>query len=345
MADATIAGETPAAVSAAGPSADPSDAALEGSECAGAVLTATSEWTKSRTNVPSDAVGAVAVDEAAPHINRRFYRGHNRASERLRRARARSARRRGRGGEETGPRGPAADPGEGAETAVGAGAEDPGPPPRDRRSGDRRRSAFGRMFSRRLFGEAEAPMVSATLVEEGEVVEAERLGFFERRGKSFAFVLAAVFLLALVLAIVMAIFFTRRVDDNSITRYPSISPTETTKYPSISPTMTSRPSSSMGPSALPTANPSSSMQPSSKPSFDTRPTLEIVQTRGHVRCGLTNATIESGMGFRLDLVRHSLLLVERSNNLFSSRFQRAISSAVPLLPSYLGTWTALLEFR
>ena len=51
-----------------------------------------------------------------------------------------------------------------------------------------------------------------------------------------------------------------------------------------------------------------SFQPSLSPTFDPRPTLEIVQERGHVRCGMENMTIYSGEGFHLDLVRCLTLL-------------------------------------
>ncbi|KAL7533568.1 hypothetical protein ACHAWF_009709 [Thalassiosira exigua] len=44
-------------------------------------------------------------------------------------------------------------------------------------------------------------------------------------------------------------------------------------------------------------------QPSLSPTFDPRPTLEIVQERGYVRCGLDDVTLSSGDGFTRDLCR------------------------------------------
>ncbi|KAL7544861.1 hypothetical protein ACHAWF_008230 [Thalassiosira exigua] len=44
-------------------------------------------------------------------------------------------------------------------------------------------------------------------------------------------------------------------------------------------------------------------QPSLSPTFDPRPTLEIVQDRGLVRCGLDELTLSSGDGFKRDLCR------------------------------------------
>jgi len=43
--------------------------------------------------------------------------------------------------------------------------------------------------------------------------------------------------------------------------------------------------------------------PTSSPTFDPRPTLEIVQERGHVLCGMSAKTIESGEGFYIELCR------------------------------------------
>ncbi|KAL7545849.1 hypothetical protein ACHAWF_009200, partial [Thalassiosira exigua] len=73
-------------------------------------------------------------------------------------------------------------------------------------------------------------------------------------------------------------------------------------HPSPS-TLTAQPSTSRPPSYEPTWHPSISFEPSSAPSFDQRPTLQIVQERGHVRCGLLNATIESKEGLLFDLCR------------------------------------------
>ncbi|KAL7553938.1 hypothetical protein ACHAWF_018683 [Thalassiosira exigua] len=61
--------------------------------------------------------------------------------------------------------------------------------------------------------------------------------------------------------------------------------------------------SSMRLSLLPTSQPSSSIQPSSPPSFDRRPTLEIVQARGHILCGTLPEVVKSDEGFLRDMCR------------------------------------------
>jgi len=114
-------------------------------------------------------------------------------------------------------------------------------------------------------------LVSATLVEEedeGEVFEAKPVGFFERKQNM---VLSHVFLFGsvLLLAVLLSVFVAHQ-PEGVLTIKPSMQP---------------------------------SMQPSSSPSFTQGPTLEIVQTRGHVLCGLSTATIESREGLRLDLCR------------------------------------------
>jgi hypothetical protein len=118
------------------------------------------------------------------------------------------------------------------------------------RSGERP-SLLGRVGST-LYAHVSATgeyLISATLVEEddgGEVVMAERVGFFERRGKVVALALCFVLLAAIFPLVHVALVVPLRPDV---------------------------------PSMLP------SMLPSSSPSFDLRPTLDIVKERGFVRCG------------------------------------------------------------
>lgn len=96
-------------------------------------------------------------------------------------------------------------------------------------------------------------VVGAALVEEGEVVMAERVGFLQRWWK----VLGGVMCVSLViLATCLSVFLGAAAAAAAIGDGYDMRPTD----------------------AL-------SAMPSSSPSFDTRPTLEIVQERGHVRCG------------------------------------------------------------
>ena len=111
-------------------------------------------------------------------------------------------------------------------------------------------------------------MVHATLVESG-VVQARPVRFCERKWKVWALLLIFfVVMLAILLSIMLV--DNAREDDVEVIL---------TDVPSIQP----------------------STQPSLQPS-QFRPTLEIVQERGSVRCGLWIETIENG-GYQLDLVR------------------------------------------
>ena len=126
------------------------------------------------------------------------------------------------------------------------------------RSGERP-SLLGRVGST-LYAHVSATgeyLISATLVEEddgGEVEMAERVGFFERRGKVVALALCFVLLAVILPLVYMAVVVPLRPDVQS-----------------------------MLPSMLPSSSPS--LLPSSSPSFNLRPTLDIVKERGFVRCG------------------------------------------------------------
>ena len=116
-----------------------------------------------------------------------------------------------------------------------------------------------------LFRGTLSTLIEATLVEdvEGEVVVAERVGFIERKWKMCA--CATVFLLSLLAISLSVVLATIRNGQEVEMLVPSF-------------------------------------QPSLSPTFDPRPTLEIVQKRGYVRCGLRNVTMNPGERFRLDLV-------------------------------------------
>mmetsp|Transcript_19829 Transcript_19829/g.43151 ORF Transcript_19829/g.43151 Transcript_19829/m.43151 type:complete len:1013 (+) Transcript_19829:140-3178(+) len=149
-------------------------------------------------------------------------------------------------------------------------------------------------------------LVSATLVEEGsdvvggEVVMAEPVSFFDRKWKSFA--LPTCILLAL-LAVLLPLTLTGIINSQG------------EQYKSLD-----------------------TPQPSFSPTFDTRATLEIIQTRGYVRCGLLNMTINSGQGFHLDLCRSVAAVVvgtpdgfEGVPTTYSNRWQRLHDKTVDLV--------------
>ena len=220
-----------------------------------------------RRNTDGDSeVGAVQVNEQAPHVNRRFYLGLNRPSVIARNRRARreraARRRRAASGGEDGNSATAA----GISTSASAGGASHQASTPTRRSSvmNRMSAAFSRVASQIL--------IEATLVEEdapvvGEVVEARPMGFFERKWKVFALIMGC----ALVLMTVLLTTLIAR-DDDVIREYDVVSTV---------------------PSSM----------PSIMPSFDTRPTLEIVQERGYLTCGLRQKTMEYGRELRLALVR------------------------------------------
>mmetsp|Transcript_12157 Transcript_12157/g.26228 ORF Transcript_12157/g.26228 Transcript_12157/m.26228 type:complete len:366 (-) Transcript_12157:119-1216(-) len=107
-------------------------------------------------------------------------------------------------------------------------------------------------------------LISATLVEEAEVVMAEPVGLLEQKWKLF--VLPTCITLTL-LAVLL-----------SLTLTGIITPKGKEEFMETS-------------------------EPSSSPTFDPRPTLEIVQERGYIRCGLFRGTWNAGEGFNLDLCR------------------------------------------
>jgi len=225
-------------------------------------------------------IGATHVDEQAPQLNRRFYLGLNRVSVRLGNARARRAARARRRRQEQPTDGVIAEENndddgdeEQREThteAYGDGEARTGMPQNGRGSA----SAVGRRSMSTLFAHVSATgetLVQATLVEEveqGEVVMAEPLSYFARKWKIAVFVI--VFLVG-ALAVSLSLFIAQNQKAEEKEKF------------------------------VPSEYPSSS--PSAPPSFDPSPTLEIVQKRGYVRCGLRNETMESGMGPHVELCR------------------------------------------
>jgi len=51
------------------------------------------------------------------------------------------------------------------------------------------------------------------------------------------------------------------------------------------------------------------LSPSLSPTYDPRPTLDIVQARGYIRCGLGDLAINSRKGFYFDLVSSRFALL------------------------------------
>jgi len=134
-------------------------------------------------------------------------------------------------------------------------------------------------------------------VEESLIV-GTRVGFFERKWRIFVFSTCA---LLVVLAVVVPVMLDRK----GVT---ATTPTDVT-------------------ATIPTDVPS--MTPSSPPSFDPAPTLEIVRTRGRVRCGLHESREEVFGQFYLDLCRSVAAVIfgnpesyERVPTKVTTRFQQ-----------------------
>lgn len=212
-------------------------------------------------------IGAVQVNEQAPQLHRRFYLGLDRASARLRQAR----RRRERAARRRGQEGAAAN----GDNTVSRNNGDGNPHQLRRNSSGGEHNTSSRRTSMRervsgLIAHVSAPnvMVNATLVE-SEIVQARPVRFCERKWKVWALLLIFFVVMLAILLSIMLIDIAREDDVEVI--LPDA--------PSIQP----------------------SAQPSLQPS-QFRHTLEIVQERSILRCGLWIESIEHG-GYQLDLVR------------------------------------------
>lgn len=219
-------------------------------------------------------IGVEQVDEQAPQLNRRFYLGLDRASVRERRDRARQERAQRRRGRQT------------------ADSDDAESQTRQRRASGADPRMMTRMMSRivhRASVTSSAPEVTieATLVEDSEVVVAEQMSSFEQNWKKISIIMC--FLLTLMAVLPVAVFLGDDIIDGLTSAVSTATAVPTKAIPPSFPT------------ALPTSFPS--LQPSSPPSFSNSPTLEMVQGRGEVRCGLLNSTIISASGLKYDLCR------------------------------------------
>ena len=133
-------------------------------------------WSK-QSRVSSDGVGATAINEPAPQLNRRFFLGLNRASARRRARQRREARRR---------RNEDPEGGHSEEQMTEENDTEQQDAGNLRRTSERRRSSILRMIPNAILSSYNQDLpISATLVEEeeetsqGEIVEAKRIGFFE----------------------------------------------------------------------------------------------------------------------------------------------------------------------
>mmetsp|Transcript_28992 Transcript_28992/g.60345 ORF Transcript_28992/g.60345 Transcript_28992/m.60345 type:complete len:767 (+) Transcript_28992:199-2499(+) len=122
-------------------------------------------------------------------------------------------------------------------------------------------------------------LISATLVEEAEVVMAEPVGFIE--SKWHFFVPSMCIMLAL-FTLLLALSLTGVIGNHGRENQLEIS------------------------------------EPSLSPTFDPGPTLEIVQKRGRVVCGLGSSVISSGKGSSLDLCRSVAAVVVGNPDSFES---------------------------
>ena len=123
-------------------------------------------------------VGAVKIDEPAPQLNRRFYRGLDRLSVRIRNARRREVRRQ------------QIQEAESDNTNVDGDGDVDGPQEQNVPQAVRRSSAIESINARvsavfALSTGPGPPLIEATLVED-ECIEAERLSYFALNWKSFA---------------------------------------------------------------------------------------------------------------------------------------------------------------
>eukprot|EP00579_Thalassiosira_antarctica_P013409 CAMPEP_0201945108 /NCGR_PEP_ID=MMETSP0903-20130614/53734_1 /ASSEMBLY_ACC=CAM_ASM_000552 /TAXON_ID=420261 /ORGANISM="Thalassiosira antarctica, Strain CCMP982" /LENGTH=869 /DNA_ID=CAMNT_0048488167 /DNA_START=93 /DNA_END=2702 /DNA_ORIENTATION=+ len=144
-------------------------------------------------------------------------------------------------------------------------------------------------------------LITASLVQdEGEVAVAQRVPFFARKWKLF---LSAMCILLTLSTVLLSLTLTGIINTQGGEIFEPLD-----------------------------------LQPSSSPTFDPRPTLEIVQERGHVRCGMSNATINSGEGFYLDLCRSVAAVVVGNPDSFegihvtsTNRWQHLLDRTVDLV--------------
>ena len=206
-------------------------------------------WSK-RSRVATDGVGATAIPEPAPQLNRRFFLGLNRASARFRaRQRRETRRRRNEGGDAEEQRTENDDTEQQNRRQQTAGSAG--------RNSDRRRSSILRFIPDVLASYNQDLPIRATLVQEesqGEIVEAKRVGFFEGHWKLLF--LSCLLLLGTAITLGMLLGTV------------STSPEVTDKAPTAAPT------------------------------YDPRPTLEIIQSNGFIRCGM-----DTDQTYRLQLCR------------------------------------------
>ena len=209
--------------------------------------------TKQRQTSRGTAIGATQVNERAVNIYTRQYRGRNRVSQRIRARQERAARREAAAAM-------AAANNNDEEVGTNNNTQLTAAPENE----DRRASltqmirASVRTVSQRR--ESVDTVVTATLVEDAEIVMATEMGFCERNWKRIVAIMVVVLA---VLALLLGLF---------VNRYESAINLE-------------------------------QVEPTASPTFDSTPTLQTVQERGFIRCGMNYKLTNDTETFRLQLCR------------------------------------------
>lgn len=241
--------------------------------------------TKQRQTSSGTAIGATQVNERAVNLYTRQYRGRNRVSQRVRARQERAARREAAA----------------AMAAANNNDEEVGTNNNNTQSTaaseteDRRASltqmvrASVRTVSQRR--ESVDTVVTATLVEDAEIVMATEMGFCERNWKRIVAIMVVVLA---VLALLLGLF---------VDRYESAIHLE-------------------------------QVEPTASPTFDSTPTLQTVQERGFIRCGMNYKLTNDTENFRLQLCRAVAAVVVGDANSYE------------LVPITLGTrWDILNKHK
>jgi hypothetical protein len=208
--------------------------------------------TKQRQTSSGTAIGATQVNERAVNLYTRQYRGRNRVSQRIRARQERAARREAAA----------------AMAAANNNDEEVGTSNNNNNTqseNEDRRASLTQMVraSVRTVSQRRASVdtvVTATLVEDAEIVMATEMSFCERNWKR---VVAVMVVMLAVLALLLGLF---------VNRYE-------------------------------TAIIQEQVEPTASPTFDSTPTLQTVQERGFIRCGMNYKLTNDTENFRLQLCR------------------------------------------
>lgn len=243
----------------------------------------TDDSTKQRQTSSGTVIGATQVNERAVNLYTRQYRGRNRVSQRIRARQERAARREAAA----------------AMAAANNNDEEVGtnnntqstaaPETEDRRASLTQmvRASVRTVSQRRASVDT---VVTATLVEDAEIVMATEMGFCERNWKR---VVAIMVVLLAILALFLGLY---------VNRYESVIEEK--------------------------------VEPTASPTFDSTPTLQTVQERGFIRCGMNYKLTNDTENFRLQLCRAVAAVVVGDANSYE------------LVPITLGTrWDILKNHK